>query len=64
MNQIILEGKKCKIHTIIARITQGNNISINLHESAGFKHIGVMREVGFKFGKCLDVYLMQKIYDK
>lgn len=63
MTQIILEGEKCNIHTIIARITEGNNISIHLHESAGFVHIGVMKEVGFKFGKCLDVYLMQKIFD-
>ncbi len=28
----------------------------------GFRHIGVMREVGRKFGRLLDVYLMQLIY--
>jgi phosphinothricin acetyltransferase len=63
MSQLIEEGKKCKIHTIIARITEGNNKSIHLHESAGFKHIGIMKEVGFKFEKLLDVFLMQKIYN-
>jgi L-amino acid N-acyltransferase YncA len=28
-----------------------------------FKHIGVMKEVGRKFGKLLDVYLMQIFFD-
>jgi L-amino acid N-acyltransferase YncA len=37
-------------------------VSIYLHEAAGFRHIGVMEEVGVKFGKLLDVYMMQKIY--
>ena len=49
-------------YSIIARITAGNNISIKLHESVGFKVIGVMKEIGYKFGKRLDVYFMQKIY--
>lgn len=62
MEAIIDEGKKAGLHTIIARITDGNAESIHLHESLGFKHIGVMREAGFKFGELLDVYLMQKIY--
>ena len=59
---IIQEGQKSDIHTVIARITEGSEASIHLHESVGFFHIGIMKEVGFKFGKHLDVYLMQKIY--
>jgi phosphinothricin acetyltransferase len=62
MGKILIEGEKAGLHTIIARITAGNRISVHLHESFGFEHIGVMREVGVKFGKLLDVYLMQKIY--
>lgn len=52
------------LHTAIARIAEGNDVSIHLAESLGFKHIGVMREVGKKFGKLLDVYMMQIIFDK
>lgn len=63
MESIIKEGKKADLHVIIARITDGNKKSIHLHESVGFNHIGIMKEVGNKFGKCLDVYLMQKIYN-
>lgn len=62
LEAIIEEGEKVGLHTVIARITQGNNESIHLHESVGFEHIGVMKEVGRKFGKLLDVCLMQKIY--
>jgi phosphinothricin acetyltransferase len=62
MGAVVSEGEKAGLHTIIARITGGNAESIHLHESLGFEHIGVMREVGYKFGRLLDVYLMQKIY--
>jgi len=47
---------------VIARIVAGNDISIHLHESFGFEHVGIMREVGWKFGRLLDVVLMQKLY--
>jgi len=62
INEIIKQGKKAGLHSIIAKITSGNNISIELHKSVGFKIIGVMKEVGYKFGKRLDVYLMQKLF--
>ena len=62
LEAIIKEGEKTNLHAIIARITEGNEASIRLHESAGFFHIGVMKEVGFKFGKLLDVYIMEKLY--
>ena len=59
---IVEEGKKGGLHTVIARIAHGNGTSVHLHTLAGFEHIGVMREVGRKFGKRIDVHLMQKIY--
>ena len=63
LEAIIRAGQNGGLHTVIARITEGNEASIHLCESAGFEHIGIMKEVGRKFGKLLDVYLMQKIYD-
>ena len=62
MGNLLEEGKKAGFHAVIARITEGNLNSIHLHESLGFEHIGIMKEVGFKFGKRLDVYLMEKIF--
>ena len=62
LEAIVPQGEKLGLHTVIARIAEGNRISIHLHELLGFEHIGMMREVGRKFGRLLDVYLMQKIY--
>jgi L-amino acid N-acyltransferase len=62
MKTIIQEGKAAGLHTVIARITGSNKISADLCKSFGFQYIGTMREVGKKFGKLLDVHLMQLIY--
>jgi len=62
LEEIIREGEKSGFHTVIARINTGNEVSIHLHKSVGFENIGIMREVGMKFGRLLDVTIMQKIY--
>ena len=62
LEKLVEKGKEVGLHTIIARIAEGNEISVYLHKSLGFEHIGVMKEVGHKFGRLLDVHLMQKIY--
>ena len=60
---ITQDGEKAGIHTVIAQIVEGNEPSINLFKHEGFEHAGVLREVGWKFGKLLDVHVMQKIYN-
>jgi L-amino acid N-acyltransferase YncA len=62
LEAIIDAGQNVDLHTVIARIAEGNEVSIHLHEAVGFKHIGIMKQVGRKFGRLLDVYMMQKIY--
>ncbi len=64
MTEVTIAGERCGLHTILARITEGNLASIRLHRSAGFEDIGVMREVGYKFNQLLDVRLMQLIYGR
>jgi L-amino acid N-acyltransferase YncA len=59
---IIQAGQDAGLHTVIARMAEGNDASVHLAESLGFEYIGVMKEVGRKFGRLLDVYLMQKIF--
>jgi len=62
MQNIIKEGGLSGLHSIISRITEGNEISVKIHEKNGFRVIGKYEEVGLKFGKRLDVILMQYIY--
>lgn len=37
-----------------------NHGSIGLHNALGFRHIGTLQAVGFKFGRWLDSVIMQK----
>lgn len=48
-------------HTMMARIVGGHDASIGLHRSLGFELVGVEKEVGRKFGRWLDVVLMQRM---
>lgn len=48
-------------HTIIARVVGGHEASIALHRAAGFEVVGIEREVGRKFGRWLDVVLLQRL---
>jgi phosphinothricin acetyltransferase len=61
MTAILDEGRRARLHVVIARIVEGNDLSIYLHESAGFWQVGIMKEVGRKFGKLLDINVMQII---
>ena len=60
---IIEEAKRLGYHTLIARITAGSEVSLHLNESTGYVHVGTLKEVGRKFGKLLDVHILQKILD-
>ncbi|HEX9261282.1 MAG TPA: GNAT family N-acetyltransferase [Candidatus Bathyarchaeia archaeon] len=64
MKALIEEGQKNSLHTLIVRISESNEPSIKLFKDEGFELVGVMKEVGRKFGRLLDVYMMQKILDK
>ena len=46
-------------HSVIARIEAGGAASLALHTSCGFDLVGVERQVGRKFGRWLDVAVMQ-----
>jgi phosphinothricin acetyltransferase len=48
-------------HAVMARIVGTHAASIALHRSCGFELVGVEREVGRKFGRWLDVALMQRL---
>ena len=48
-------------HACMARIVGGHDASIALHQRCGFDVVGTEREVGRKFGKWLDVVLMERL---
>ncbi len=64
MSAVINECAKVGIKNIIAVIGDSENLaSIKLHKKLGYRKVGTLREVGFKFGRMVDVVLMQKQLD-
>lgn len=49
---------------MIAVISEGEDVSIALHEKLGFEHRGRLTKVGFKFGKLLDTIYMQRDFSR
>jgi L-amino acid N-acyltransferase len=47
-------------HVMIAGIDADNKVSIGLHQSLGFATVGHFHEVGFKFGRWLDLVFLQR----
>jgi L-amino acid N-acyltransferase YncA len=61
LGELITRSKAAGIKEIIAVIAdKGADGSIKIHKDYGFKDIGHMGKVGFKFGRWLGTYMMQK----
>lgn len=61
MAELIDRSKAAGLKEIVAVISdKGAEGSVRLHEKFGFKEIGQMGRVGFKFGRWLGTVLMQK----
>ena len=58
---IIAEAQRLGYHSLIVRVAEGSVESLHLNERFGFTHVGTMKEVGQKFGRRLDVHIMQKM---
>jgi L-amino acid N-acyltransferase len=50
-----------EVHTIIAGVDANNAISLHLHKQLGFEETAHFKQVGFKFGKWLDLKFLQLI---
>jgi phosphinothricin acetyltransferase len=51
------------IHVLVAAIDAENEASLRFHERLGFVEVGRMPQVGQKFGRWLDLVLVQRIVD-
>ncbi|WP_278265468.1 GNAT family N-acetyltransferase [Nocardia sp. AG03] len=51
-----------RVHVMVAAIESGNTGSITLHERFGFHTVGELPEVGHKFGRWMDLTLMQRAF--
>ena len=59
MSALIERARTGNIHVMVAAIEAGNTGSIALHKSLGFRLVGTHHEVGKKFGRWLDLTMME-----
>jgi phosphinothricin acetyltransferase len=60
---LLVEVRKLEIHTVIAGIEATNTASLRLHARHGFTEVARFREVGYKFGRWLDLVFMQVMFE-
>ncbi len=63
MKELISTAQQHNLHALIGGIDARNAGSIALHEQLGFKHVGTLPQVGFKFGRWLDLAFYQLLLD-
>ena len=59
MQPLIDAARAHEYHAIIASIDATNEASLRLHRSFGFEQVAHFREVGFKFGRWLDLKFLE-----
>jgi len=61
LEELIQAGRARGYHALLARISADNEASIRMHAELGFSVAGTLREVGEKFGRILDVCIMEML---
>lgn len=63
VQELIAAARRNDVHAMIGGIDATNAGSIALHEQLGFKHVGMLPQVGFKFGRWLDLSFYQLLLE-
>lgn len=63
MRALIARARAAGKHAMVGAIEAGNAASIRLHERLGFVAVGRMPQVGAKFGRWLDLALLELVLD-
>jgi phosphinothricin acetyltransferase len=61
LSDLIERAKRAGFHSMIGGTSADQTASIALQESLGFQRVACLKEVGYKFGKRLDVVFMQRM---
>jgi len=63
MLELMDAARERGVHAMVGGIDASNGSSIALHERLGFRHVGTLPQVGFKFGRWLDLAFYQLLLD-
>ena len=59
VRQVIEAARAGGLHALIGQIVAGNEPSLQMSRTVGFELVGTLREVGHKFGRWLDVVVLE-----
>ena len=60
---VVADARARDLHVVMAGITADNDVSLRLHQRLGFVEVAHIPEVGYKFGKWLDLKFLQLVLD-
>lgn len=60
---LITRARQMNMHALIAGISADNEISLRLHKNLGFTEVAHFKEVGYKFGRWLDLKFLELLPD-
>ena len=63
LHELIALAQAQYVHVLVGGIDASNQASIGLHVKFGFTHAGTIQQVGFKFGRWLDLAFYQLILE-
>ncbi len=63
LQEVIASARAQQFHVLVGAIDSQNAASIQLHRRFGFQHAGTIRQVGFKFGRWLDLDFYQLVLE-
>lgn len=58
-----IHARDAGLHALLAVVCAENDASLRLFERAGYERAGLLREVGTKFGRRLDVVYLEKVLE-
>lgn len=61
--ELIYLLQEMDFHAVISRISMPNDESISFHKKFGFKEAGLLKEIGYKFNRWIDVAYLQMILE-
>jgi L-amino acid N-acyltransferase len=63
LREIVRLGGEHGLHTLVGQVTEENTASRGLAEKVGFRKVGTLEEVGYKFDRWLNVIVYQYRYE-
>ena len=63
MQELISHARAAGLHAMVGGVVAENEESVRLHESLGFTEVAHFREVGWKFGRWLDLKFFELLLE-